>query len=872
MQLKTYQQNALETLRTYFRECVRLQDADTAFYRVTKEVFGMGVPYRPVGQLPGLPYACVRVPTGGGKTFMACFAAGIAAKELLHADRCVVLWLVPSNAIREQTLAALRDRRHPYRQTLDEQFGAVSVFNASEALSVSRPTLDGETAVVVATLQAFRVEETEGRKVYEPSGALMGHFTGLPPEIVATLNRYEDGAPIPSLENVLRIRRPIVIVDEAHNARTELSFDTLARFNPSCIVEFTATPATGANASNVLHSVSAAQLQAEDMIKMPIRLETRGDWKEVIADAIATLGQLEQAARLEQQTTGEAIRPIMLLQAQPRRKSQPTVTTDVVKDCLIGDHNIPARQIALATGSEWELDGVDLTAPDGPKFIITVQALREGWDCPTAYVLCSVAESRSETAVEQLLGRVLRMPRAQRKQRAELNMAYAFVASQSFADVANTLTDALVDNGFNKQEARDFITQAAPPSFEALPLFARNKVEEKVAEAPRFEYLPGELKGRVVFDKDSSTVIFTGEMGEAERDALKACFDTAEDKASVDRLYRRSHGYAVSTAVTASPAERSAPFSIPVLAIRQDSLIEAFEATHFLDLGWSLAECDAALTEAEFASQRTGGQRGEIAISKEGKVEARYIGDLQQQMALIADDRWNAGELLYWLERNIEHQDLEPDDFARFAQRLVRHLTDARGLSLEFLVHNKYRLRAAVMDKINQYRRAAHLRNFQTLLLPSARTPIVVSNDVRHVFDPARLPPYQSLYQGAYQFKKHYYARAGDLQSSGEEFECAQFLDTWDAVEFWVRNPVKTPLGFSLQTSTDKFYPDFACQLNDGRYLVVEYKNATDWSNDENTEKRDLGELWEARSNGACLFVMPKGKDFDAIRAKVVRR
>jgi type III restriction enzyme len=38
--------------------------------------------------------------------------------------------------------------------------------------------------------------------------------------------------------------RPLVIIDEAHNARTRLSFDTLARFNPSCIVEFTATPET----------------------------------------------------------------------------------------------------------------------------------------------------------------------------------------------------------------------------------------------------------------------------------------------------------------------------------------------------------------------------------------------------------------------------------------------------------------------------------------------------------------------------------------------------------------------------------------------------------------------------------------------------
>ncbi|HLE28716.1 MAG TPA: DEAD/DEAH box helicase family protein, partial [Anaerolineales bacterium] len=117
--LKDYQQRALDTLRAYLRECAHLGSADTAFYAVTREVFGAGIPYRPVRELPGLPYVCLRLPTGGGKTVVACHAVSVAAKDLLHADRCVVVWLVPSNAIREQTLKALRDRKHPYRQALE---------------------------------------------------------------------------------------------------------------------------------------------------------------------------------------------------------------------------------------------------------------------------------------------------------------------------------------------------------------------------------------------------------------------------------------------------------------------------------------------------------------------------------------------------------------------------------------------------------------------------------------------------------------------------------------------------------------------------------------------------------------------------------
>ncbi len=861
--LKAYQQRALDTLRAYFRECARSGDADLAYYKITREVFGEGLKYHPVAELPGLPYVCVRIPTGGGKTVVACHTLGLAAKELLHAERCLALWLVPSNAIRDQTLKALKDRRHPYRLALDAAFGSVAVMDASDALYLQRPTLDTETVVVVSTLQAFRVDDTEGRKVYEPSGSLMGHFNGLPGEVVQMLRRYDDGAVIPSLENVLRARRPVVIVDEAHNARTDLSFVTLARFNPSCIVEFTATPDVEHNPSNVLHSVSALELQSEDMIKLPIRLETRPDWKELLADAVAMLSQLDQAARLEQQETGEYLRPIMLLQAQPRRKDQPTLTVDVVKECLLKDHNILPNEVAVATGSEWELEDDLLTPKSRVRFVITVQALREGWDCPFAYVLCSVAEVRSTTAVEQILGRVMRLPGAQRKRRGELNLAYAFVASANFAEAAGALQDALVDNGFERQQAADLITQMSAP-IETLPLFSRQTIDIPLREAPNLIYLPPTLKGRILYDAPAQRLTYTGVMSDQDRAALLESVATPAAKSAIEQAYRRSQGWSIVDA--SAPAERGEIFSIPILSIQQGELFEPFEDTHFLEQEWSLADKDASLSEAEFASQRLPGQAGEIAIDERGKVVTHFIADLQQQMTLIASEQWNVGQLLNWLERNIPHPDIEPDEVARFLQRMLRGLLDGRGLSLDYLIHNKYKLRGAAEAKIDQYRKEAHRQAYQRLLLRDCPTPLVVRDDVRFAFDPNRMPPYQVPYRGGYPFPKHYYKQLGDLKPQGEEFECAQFIDTLPEVKYWVRNPVRTDQAFSLQTSTDRFYPDFVCQLVDGRTLVVEYKNVTDWSNDENKEKRDLGELWAARSGGKCLFSMPRGKDFEAIR------
>jgi type III restriction enzyme len=353
--LKDYQEWALDALREYFQECSRTGDANVSFYSVTGKTLGLNIPYNKVEELPGLPYVCLRIPTGGGKTIVACHSIGVAARELMQTESPVVLWLVPSNAILEQTINALRDRNHPYRQAVESTVGAMNVLDVEAALYVKRAQLDGETTIIVTTMQAFRVEDTVGRRVYRDSGDLMDHFTGLPPHVVDSLENGEGGNIIHSLANVLRLRRPVVIVDEAHNARTSLSFETLARFNPSCIIEFTATPAREDHASNVLYSASAADLKSAQMIKMPIRLDTRPEWKELLSDAIHCRNGLEKTANMERQQTAEYIRPIMLIQAQPQRKGQETLSVDVVKQCLMADHNIPEEQIAIATGVTKEL-------------------------------------------------------------------------------------------------------------------------------------------------------------------------------------------------------------------------------------------------------------------------------------------------------------------------------------------------------------------------------------------------------------------------------------------------------------------------------------------------------------------------------------
>jgi len=867
--LKDYQGWALDALAKYFQECDRTKDVNVSFYSVTGKTLGVNNPYHEVKELPGLPYVCLRIPTGGGKTIVACHSIGVAAKELLHVENPVALWLVPSNVILEQTIKALRDRNHPYRQAVEASVGTVNVLDVEQSLYVKRAQLENQVTIIVTTMQAFRVEDTVGRRVYRDSGDLMDHFSGLPPHVFDSLEKGEGGNLIHSLANVLRLRRPIVIVDEAHNARTSLSFETLARFNPSCIIEYTATPAKEEHPSNVLYSASAADLKSAQMIKLPIRLDTRPEWKELLADAINCRQGLEQTASLERQQTGEYIRPIMLIQAQPQRQGQETLSVDVVKHCLLTDHNIPEEQIAIATGTTKELDGVDIADPKTLiRFIITIQALREGWDCPFAYVLCSVAENRSATAIEQLLGRVMRLPRAGWKNHDALNMAYAFATSSNFGEVAKTLTDALVQSGFERQEAKDLIVSVRPEQL-GLP-FDQSKpfmgmVTVTMPEKPQVEKLSEETRKKVSFDEEANKFTFTGEMSEKEREEIKSCCRTDKGKAVIDQAFHVSTGKnPVEDKRTAS--EKNVSFAVPVLSIKQGDLFEEFEETHFLDHPWELTKCDALLGEEEYATKRPDAQTGTIDMTDDGRVSTQFVSKLQSQMGLFdSDTGWSVASLTYWLENNIPHVDIFPEEMGIFLTRLVQSLIDQRNIPLERLVLDKYRLKKAAEKKIDLFRHENHQKIYQ-LLLFGEKAEVTVTPDIcfSYAADPRRYA-YSKAYRGRYEFTKHYYPAIGDLEENGEEFECAQVIDRLDEVEFWVRNPVRRPgQSFWLQTSTDKFYPDFVCKLKDGRVLVVEYKGGH-LLNDDSKEKKALGELWAKRSGGACLFVMPTNKDYAAI-------
>ena len=880
--LKHYQSELLESLRGFFRRCSKDGRPEPGYQAIQEQRGRQPLPYIPVnvaGIDPGMPYVCLRVPTGGGKTLLASHAAGIAMNELLHAEQAVVLWLVPSNAILEQTVKALRDPRHAYRRALELSCGGVEVLTIEEALRLSLATVTGQTVVIVATIQSFRVEDTTGRKVYEQNGMLAEHLLNLPPRRAADMLPGADGKPKPSLVNVLRLHRPIVIVDEAHNARTELSFATLGNVLPSCIIEFTATPARKGNPSNVLDTVSAAELKAADVIKLPLRVITRhpSQRDQLIAEAITLRADLERLAGVEAGETGEYLRPILLFQAEKVDACEP------LRGRLVSEFGLPRDQIKISVGRLDELKDVkDVSAPSCPvRFIITVEKLREGWDCPFAYVLCSLKATRSPTAIEQIVGRILRLPNARPKRHADLNCAYALSVSESLTDVLAELRDALVGNGFTVPEAERIIL---PASQGTLPLGSQ---PQTVKLAP--EDIDGEaaadlaltLSGKARVDAAEGEVTILAPLDDAEMEALQRCVKSPEAKARVKKAavaVRQADAAFGGTGQTRvpTPREQGIDFVVPLLSVRENGKFLEFESTHLLEHEWKLSDKPATLKPEYNPLARPVGRTGTLDVDG-GRVvtdvpdagrACDFVATLHQQVFDQGTrDDWTKEALIAWLDRRIPHQDILKEESAGFLLKVINGLMAKHGIAhVSMLALDRFRLRDAVEERIDEHRQDERKKTFQAFLLPASE--LAVSLDRAINFKTMAYEP-SWLYEGGFQFKKHYFGKPGELLEktpSGkqtEEFTCAQFIDNLPEVKCWVRNLSRKPSSFRLQTSKGRFYPDFICLLNDGRILVVEYKGGHLYTDAE--EKRAVGEVWASRSNGQCRFVMPTQGDLTSI-------
>ena len=875
MTLTRYQNNTLAAVKAYFQRCA-FESPEAAYTTVTAESdirlrLGADYGYKSPKGMENVPTVCIKVPTGGGKTILAAHSLKIIA-EAQSREYPFVLWFAPSDTIRKQTADAFKTALHPYRVELDRQFaGRVKVFDLDEKFQILPEDIADNLCIVVSTVQAFVHEDTSKYNVYRHNEEMERHFGDVALDSGMEAQEEELGGdpkkPKFSFANLLCHVRPIIIVDEAHHMVTDLSQKSLVRLNPSAVLGLTATPGRD---NNVLYSVYAQELFDEEMVKLPIELtEYKLDWEKAVVAANAKRAQLAQLAAAERAAReGKYVRPIVLFQATSKNGDVPV---EKLKAYLTDALKIPEAEIKIATGDQKELDDVNVMDPACKvNYVITVQALKEGWDCPFAYVFCSLANVGSSKDTIQLLGRVMRMPYAKRRKTRELNRAYAFVLSKEFGMAAKELTDGLKKKGFSEVEALKAI-QENFPEVEGWQgdLFSVSLDVVKLDKAT----LDGLILPEGVKVQDFASGDGEIQLSGVESDSVisqvveQLVRNGLQEKAHELKLKHQKKKAQVAAPIPA----KGHPWMFPRLGVEID--------------GDSLFSTDAVYETIgdsilDFLPETL--STNEISISgNDGKTFILKL-DGNEMTAQFATDAHI--EYLKGFSGKIEESDVVnvldniTKDCMMLLQSEKRHwlaniVSDLRVnhyMTCEQMVLARYqikqRLEWHLLEALGKARRKAYQQTFciggdykLSLDLPGGFT-----------LDENIYAGNAEVYNGNWRFEKHYLGTYAIPKfdgkkpfGEGEEFECAQLIDSSSKVLYWLRNKDSDLSSFRLPMGgkTEWFYPDFIGELVDGRLFVLEYKGALTGQSADTVEKTAIGKLWAGQDSAKYVYATIYGAD-----------
>lgn len=638
-----------------------------------------------------------------------------------------------------------------------------------------------------------------------------------------------------ALIQVIRFLNPVVVVDESHHAVSNLSVEMLSNSNPCFVLDLTATPKKN---SNIISFVDAARLKLAHMVKLPVIVYNRKSQADVYGDAIAIRSKLEAQAKRDQLTSGRYIRPIVLFQAQPRNNADST-TYEKIKKTLV-DGGIPEREIAIKTGEKDELKNVDLLSPDCPiRYIITVNALKEGWDCPFAYVLATVANRTSSVDVEQILGRVLRLPYTQKNESEVLNLSYVITSSADFHQTLGKVVAGLNDAGFSSHDyrAQDVDTPAAnepAPNGEQVPLLSALEEEPDLPEVSgtdlkaRFEAAVQQAKqaeqaGDVAADPIFAQALEQNANYEAE---IKQADDTAWSQAPTEVRDKMNQ-----FRINEEFAEEAVALRIPQFMLETGPSLfsdayEPLELEH-LDVGFSLVDKDA---HVDFTSVAAEMARVDVDESKDSTAKAWRLsgGDSaffrewfntqpsEKRLSLCK------GIIKQKLSRMNCVNDKELDDYI---DRVINTLSEDQLSELE---QSPYPYVLKIQDKVKELLAQHRSSIFDTWLeqdkiscLPNYKFPSVISPPTFTTMVP------KSLYTAEEDMNKY-------------EFKVVWGLSELGNVKWWHRNISKR--GFQINGPVHA-YPDIIVMLHSGKILMVETKG-DQLDNDESKEKAKIGDQW----------------------------
>ena len=867
MELKKYQRKVLSAVREYAHLTVELGTGGAAYDRLlAQDGLRPGKddihPY--ADDVNGAPRVCVKVPTGGGKTYIAANALRTLTDEL-RVDTKAVVWLVPRKEILRQTLRQLRNPAHPLRMAIDRDFShRVEILDKEDGLmgrGLNASSVEGQLTLFVLSYDSFK--NKDGRRAYAENSSLVAltNYQKAQGEAVEVA-----GADDTALITALAGMHPIVVVDESHHAKSSLSLEMLRSLNPRFVLELTATPSAK---SNVIARVSAQELKAEEMVKLPVIVYRRDGKTEVVQDAIMLRRRLEQIAEINEQKTGHYIRPIVLLQAE-RKDADNAETFRKLKAKLV-DAGIPEEHIAIRTGNVDELGNVDLMSRGCPiRYVITVEALSEGWDCPFAYVLATVANKSSRTSVEQLVGRVLRQPYAQHAKSGSLNTSYVLTSSADFNETIDQVVAGLNGAGFSKRDVLASIESDDPNKtsgpvpvqgiLEELAHHTENKDAEVSEGSDDFDdltiALPDENAKLPDNGSTESAPDSIDDMIRASETAEAVCAQSAKDNADTLLGGTTGMGDDMNTfRIRDAVADTVRNLRIPRYRLEQqaglfsdldDAEGELFDRDSLLE-HFMLAKIgteDIKLDAMHVADAK------QIDISSDSELKVRNLSDVQRRgmKELFVRDsnegrRRSAKLDLPNLMSSQVQKLYGAHGLKSFINRVVDQMSDAE---LEGYVDNASAYAAIISHAIKDKADAFRVREFD---VERRRGDITITPDYAFPSSVYLPNPLTTLDRTLYE--------AEDGGMNELEFQMADALANCEGVIWWHR-VVERRKGEFYINGFINHYPDFLAMTRSGRLFVIETKGEQ-LKNDDSRDKLRLGNQWASDAGPNYQYFMVFG-------------
>lgn len=857
MELKGYQKEVIKDIADFIAQVEKHNHLGIAF----NEFWGAkGVSINDINNyylhpydnsVKGVPRITAKVPTAGGKTFIACNALRTIFDSMPSEKPKVVAWFVPSDTILKQTYRNLSNPNHPYRQKIDSHFnGRVCVVDKEAALAgtgINPVQIREQLTIFVLSVQSFAANNKEGRKSYRENENLAEYAN-----LYDSMTKRVEGADETALIQVLAYLNPVVIIDESHNFEARLRVDMLNAINPSFILDLTATPR---EKSNIVSFVDAIKLKRANMVKLPVVVYNHRTKSDVIIKAITLQRSLEQKAIEQEKNGGKYIRPIVLFQAEPRTKDD-AVDYDKIKQELVAI-GIPEEQIKIKTADKNEIERVDLLSRDCPvRFIITVNALKEGWDCPFAYILASLANKSSRVDVEQILGRVLRLPYTTKHNHELLNMSYVFTASDNFRETIENIIESLNKAGFSKRDYR--VAENQEPKTTDTPLadgfglgglFGGDDVDTVPNDVPQSDddintiyikeridasYPTNEVEQLETIASDVNAT-YEAEMEEAEKESGND--DTPNEVKAMQNTYYIKDAFKADAEKMVLPMFTK---KVPSNSIFETEGGEVKIDKKMLSEGFDLSKEDKTIhfsrTEAEARLVDLDKDNEYIPVAK--SMNSVQLDALRAHFNHLPTEE-KKKQLAEKMARNIRFDEIAEPHIAKYIVDVIAQFDDEALADMMLFEGETTKI---IKDKITMLLSAYQEKRFDEML---------DTGEIKTGM-PYTLPStitYKKTATGVY--KGLYTEEDGEINDF--EYRVINAIANLDSVKFWHRN-LERAKGFCINGFINH-YPDFIVQMNSGMVVIIETKG-DDRDNTDSRKKVELGRKWANKAGDNYRYFM----------------